>query len=63
MTEESYRKLLQSLLEDRSTVLYNLEQSHNKQLLLNTKLHKINEAIAELKRKKDEYIGNRESDY
>ena len=58
MTNENYNSLLQGLLEERSSILYNLERSHVKQLKWSTRLHDINEAIEELKRKKDEYIGN-----
>lgn len=63
MNIDNYNSILQSLLEERSNILYNAQRSQNQLLILNNRLNKVDEAIEELKRKKDEYIGNRESDY
>lgn len=63
MTEGNYHSILQGLLEEKSSLLYNIERSQKQMLIWNTRLHKVNDAIDELKRKKVEYIGNRESDY
>lgn len=63
MNIDNYNSILQSLLEDRSNVIYNLKRTKENELILTERLEKINKAISELKGKKDKYIGNRESDY
>lgn len=63
MTEGNYNSVLQGLYEEKSSLLYNIERSQNQILIWDTRLNKVNEAIEDLIRKKDEYIGNRESDY
>lgn len=63
MTEGNYNSVLQGLYEEKSSLLYNIERSQNQILIWDTRLNKVNEAIEDLIRKKDDYIGNRESDY
>lgn len=63
MNEGNYNSVLQGLYEEKSSLLYNIERSQNQILIWDTRLNKVNEAIEDLIRKKDEYIGNRESDY
>lgn len=63
MNEGNYNSVLQGLYEEKSSLLYNIERSQNQILIWDTRLNKVNEAIEDLIRKKDDYIGNRESDY
>lgn len=63
MIEGNYHSVLQGLLEEKASLMYNIERSQNQILIWDTRLNKVNEAIEDLIRKKDDYIGNRESDY
>lgn len=63
MNEGNYNSVLQGLYEEKSSLLYNIERSQNQILIWDTRLNKVNEAIEDLIRKKDDYIGNRESSY